>query len=127
MFSAFYRQAVRIMRLKASSADGSGAVVYEEVLNAAGAPLPLKCKLEEIAGRAVTLQAAEETRDATMLYKVGTAPDVRLQDVVVTAEGRRFRVNRIESNRALGSRAVHARASLSRVVVDVPEVKALGE
>ena len=127
MLENLYRQTVRIFRIQANTSDGSGAAQYAEVLEeSTAAPLPLKCKIEEVAARSVTQQGSEQTNDATLLYRVGTAPALYAEDLVVLEDGRQFRVNRIETNRPVGSRVTYGRATLSRSKVAVPKVKNFG-
>lgn len=130
MLESLYRQTVRIMRLKAGSSDGTGAAVYEELLDgveSSMAPVPLKCKLDEIGARGVTKEGAEQRYDGTMLFVVQALPNVLLHDIVVTEDGRKFRVERIESTRPIGSRKTYGNAKLNRTATIVPEVKPIGE
>lgn len=126
------RQEARIYRAKTlSSADGP---TFAEVVDGAGAPLPLKVKLEEIGARPVTKDGAEQTIDATLLFYVGTKPSVLLQDLVVIVDkasrkgdGRVFRIERLETNRPLGSSKYLAKAGLAKTTAKLPEVMPIGE
>ena len=130
MLESLYRQKVRIMRLEAGSSSGDGAGTYAELLDgipSSLAPVPLRCKLDEVGSRGVTQQGAEQRYDATMLFVVQALPNLLLHDIVVTEDGRKFRVERIESTRPVGSRKTYGNAKLNRTTTAVPEVKSLGE
>lgn len=117
MFGVWFNEEVTLRRAK--SRDGRNKVVYEELL-ANGGPLRLKCKIDRRKRRVYTIQGVEKEVDATLFFRTVDAPELRLEDLVVTSSGEVFKAVGFDRQQLLGSGEEFGRVELRFTRTEVP-------
>lgn len=114
---------VTLRRPVPGSREASGKVQLQQVLDVDETGLYLTCKFQARGRRIVDSKGVESRSDATLLYRVTDKPELRIDDIVVTSDGRSWRVAGLDTEKALFSTVSYGRADLMRSDRAVPPDK----
>lgn len=112
MLDVTFNETVTLRR--ASARDARNKITWQEVLDESGGPLRLKCRIERRRRRIFSQDGVEREIDATMAYRKTSAPDLRLEDVMVTQSGEAFKITGLDELAILFGTATYGRAELRR-------------
>lgn len=119
MFEATFNEQVTVRR--AVSRDARNKTSYEQVLDAGGGPLYLKCRIERTRRRIFDLAGVQTESDASMLFRDDLAPQIAPEDLIVTSAKETFKVLIKAAATSLFGGAKYARAELRETRTSVPE------
>lgn len=123
MLDVLMTDQVTVRRAKPGSREASGKVQLEQVLDVDNTGLYLACKFQERGRRIVDSRGVESRSDATLLFRADAQLQLRAEDIVVTADGRAWRVAGLDTEKALFTRDLYGRADLVRSDRAVPPDK----
>jgi hypothetical protein len=104
--------------------DVKNETTYEEVLDQAGCPLPVKCRFERTRRRTVDLNGREKTADARMVYRIDRNTEIKPEYLIVTKREEVYSVIGHEDvGLMFGKTAQYGRLSLELTRQVVPKDK----
>lgn len=119
MFGPLYRDVVTLRR-QIKPRSRKGPAEHEQVLDDAGGPLSMRCRITQGGRRVYETEGARTLGDATMTFRKGDALEPGLGDLVVTRDGQTYKVLRIDPTRPIGARRTYAEATLEKSAQKVP-------
>lgn len=117
------QEKVTLRRPKVGTLQMAGQSQIEEVLDSDGSQLHLWVTIERRGRRVTDAKGVEVQTDGTLLFVVVPKPEVRIGDIAVTADGRAWRVIRLETQKARFGKIEYGRADVQRTELAVPKDK----
>jgi len=123
MLDLLFRDSVTLRR--ASGRTVRNEVVYKEVLDGAGGPLPIPCRIKRRKGRTITVRGQDITLDAELVCRRSSDnfPEIEVEDVVVAKDGDAYRIVTIDEDEQLFGSAKYLRMGLAHTHLPVEEDK----
>ena len=84
MRTIFHASPIEVTLRRATALDGRSKVTWAQVTDETGGALRLRGRLSRRARRLFGTDVASQESDAQFLYKVGDAPELRDEDLIVT-------------------------------------------
>lgn len=119
MLDTLMGQLVTLRRPKLGSRSVSGKAEYDYVLAADETQVKVRCRIELRGRRTIDTRGAEIRTDAQMLYRQTGQPVVLIEDVVVTKDGRAWRVVAVDEQQMLFGGTTYGRIDLVKTEMPV--------
>lgn len=92
MLDIEFDEVVKIMKPRQGTRRSASRVEWVEVLDSDNEPVRIECKISRRSSKQFTLQASQDSYDATLLFRVEGAADISMENLVVDEDHQVYRV-----------------------------------